>query len=76
MTATVLRPFNDSGYEILDGDIGRGEVVIWSVQPLTPRVGDVFLIESRGRTYDVAVETLSLLKGGWSATCRVEGRAL
>lgn len=76
MTTTTLRPFNDSGYEILDDDIHRGQVVIWSVVPVTPRVGDVFLIESRGRTYEVAVEALDLVKGGWSATCRVEGRAL
>jgi hypothetical protein len=67
-----LRPFNRSGFEILDDGIGRGEVVIWSVDPVCPRQGDVYLIESDGRPYDVTVEELTRVKGGWSAKCRVE----
>jgi len=48
-----LRPFNRSGFEILDDGIGRGEVVIWSVDPVCPRQGDVYLIESDGRRHAV-----------------------
>ena len=67
----ALRPFNPSGYEILDGDMAsRGRVVIWSVDPLIPRPGDPVTIESEGRTYHMAVQDLTTLKGGWSATCR------
>jgi len=70
MADVALRAFNASGYEILDDRIARGEVVIWSVDPLVPRIGDSFLIESRGRAYDASVEDLTLLRGGWSARCR------
>jgi hypothetical protein len=68
-----LRSFNPSGYEILDEDLPtRGEVVIWSVSPLPPRLGDLFIIESDGSVHEVAVEELTTFKGGWSAKCRVE----
>lgn len=68
-----VRAFNRSGYEILDEDLPtRGEVVIWSVDPLTPRLGDLFTIESDGRVHEVAVEELTTFKGGWSARCRRE----
>jgi len=72
----AIRPFSDSGYEILDDEIARGQVVIWSVHRLTPRLGDSFLIESDGEFYDVAVVELVTFQRGWSATCRVEGAAL
>ncbi|RAK52017.1 hypothetical protein [Phenylobacterium deserti] len=66
-----LRPFHESGYEILDQDlVTRGEVVIWSVDPLIPRLGDLFLVESAGRTFEVEVVELATFKGGWSTTCR------
>ncbi|HVI32957.1 hypothetical protein [Phenylobacterium sp.] len=68
-----VRAFNRSGYEILDEDLPtRGEVVIWSVDPLTPRLGDLFTIESDGRVHEVAVEELTTFKGGWSAKCRLD----
>ncbi|THD80951.1 MAG: hypothetical protein E7812_05965 [Phenylobacterium sp.] len=67
-----LRSFNSSGYEILGDGIARGEVVIWSVDPVRPRIGDIFLIESGGHAYDAAVEQLTELNGGWSARCRAE----
>ncbi|WP_334164866.1 hypothetical protein [Phenylobacterium sp.] len=68
-----VRAFNRSGYEILDEDLPtRGEVVIWSVDPLTPRLGDLFTIESDGRVHEVAVEELTTFRGGWSARCRLE----
>ena len=70
-----VRPFNASGYEILDDHIGRGEVVIWSTDPTAPRLGDSYLIECDGQPYDVRVEQLTRLKGGWSAKCRVEALA-
>jgi hypothetical protein len=67
-----LRPFSDSGYEILDGELAtRREVTIWSVNPVTPRLGALFLVESGGRMHDVAVIELRTFKGGWSATARV-----
>jgi hypothetical protein len=69
-----VRPFNASGYEILDQDLAtRGEVVIWSVDPLVPRLGDLFTVESDGRIAEVAVEELATFKGGWSAKCRTTG---
>jgi hypothetical protein len=67
-----LKPFSESGYEILDQDLAaRGVVMIWSVDPLTPRLGDLYTIESQGRVHEVAVHTLTTFRGGWSALCRV-----
>jgi hypothetical protein len=74
--ATALRPFSDSGYEIIDDDIAGGQVVIWSVDPVVPRLGDTFVIASGGGHYDVVVLELLTFAGGWSATCSVEGLAL
>ena len=69
-----LRPFNESGYEILDGDlIAKGELVIWSVDPLAPRLGDLFTVESHGAIHEVQVDQLTIFKGGWSAHCRLYG---
>jgi hypothetical protein len=69
-----LRLFNESGYEILDQDLAtQGQVVIWSIDPLTPRLGDLFTIESDGRVHEVSVEELVTFKGGWSAKCRLLG---
>jgi hypothetical protein len=70
MSELAIRPFNASGYEILDDGIGRGEVVIWSVAPVRPRIGDEMLIESGGRSYDVAIEEIRSFKGGWGAKGR------
>ncbi|HEX3701209.1 MAG TPA: hypothetical protein VHV27_11110 [Phenylobacterium sp.] len=67
-----VRSFSASGYEILADRIARGEVVIWSVDPVRPRVGDIFLIERDGWHYDAAVEELTLVKGGWAARCRTQ----
>ena len=46
-------------------------MVIWSVDPLAPRLGDLYAIESGGRVHDVAVIRLERFRGGWSATARV-----
>ena len=71
-----LRPFNESGYEILAQDlVTRGELVIWSVDPLPPRIGDLFTVESHGAMHEVEVDALSIFKGGWSAHCRLCGLA-
>ena len=71
-TDPALRPFSESGYEILDEDLDtRREVAIWSVDPLTPKLGDLFTVESRGVVYEAAVVQLITFKGGWSALCRV-----
>jgi hypothetical protein len=69
-----LRPFNESGYEILDEDLlTTGEVVLWSVDPLPPSPGQLFTIESRGNVHEVAVEEVCAFRGGWSAKCRLYG---
>ncbi|WP_041373392.1 hypothetical protein [Phenylobacterium zucineum] len=71
-TDPALRPFSESGYEILDEELDtRREVAIWSVDPLAPRLGDLFTVESRGVVHEVAVVQLATFKGGWSAVCRV-----
>jgi hypothetical protein len=72
-TQSGLRPFSESGYEILDEDLKtRGEVVIWSVAPVVPRLGDTFLVDSFGETHEVAVYEIATFKGGWSAKCQVQ----
>jgi hypothetical protein len=69
-----LRPFNESGYEILDEDLlTKGEVVLWSVDPLPPDLGELYTIESEGSVHEVQVEEVTTFKGGWSARCRVYG---
>lgn len=69
-----LRPFNESGYEILDEDLlTKGELVIWSVDPLPPRIGDLFTVESGGALHEVKVDALTSFLGGWSARCRLFG---
>jgi hypothetical protein len=69
-----LRPFNESGYEILDDQLlSKGELVIWSVDPLPPRIGDLYTIESGGAVHEVEVEALLMVDGGWSARCRLYG---
>jgi hypothetical protein len=69
-----LRPFNESGYEILDQDLlTKGEVVIWSVDPLPPKVGALFTLESQGAVHEVQVDMLTTFAGGWSARCKLFG---
>jgi hypothetical protein len=69
-----LRPFNESGYEILDEDLfTTGEVVLWSVDPYPPDLGELYTVESRGKVQEVKVEEVAVFKGGWSATCRLYG---
>ena len=71
-TATELRSFNPSGYEILDQDLAhRRELTIWSVHPLKPELGELYTVESGGRVHEVAVSELVTFRGGWSALCRV-----
>jgi hypothetical protein len=69
-----LRPFNESGYEILDENLlSTGELVIWSIDPLPPRIGDLFTVESHGAVHEVEVDELTLVRGGWAARCRLYG---
>ena len=71
-----MRPFNPSGYEILDQDLfTRGELVIWSLDPLPPSVGDLYTVESGGGVHEVEVDQVTTFKGGWSAHCRLFGLA-
>lgn len=70
----ALRPFNASGYEILDEDLlTTGELVIWSIAPLIPRIGDLFTIESQGGVHEVKVDAIVTVAGGWSARCKLFG---
>jgi hypothetical protein len=67
----ALRAFVESDYEIIDDTFAEtGNVVIWSVDPLVPKLGDRFDIESDGLVHELAVYTLTTFRGGWSVTCR------
>lgn len=68
-----LRPFSESGYQILDKGLDtRREVAISAADPLAPRLGDLFTVESRGVVHEVAVIQLARFNdGGWSAVCRI-----
>jgi hypothetical protein len=67
----AIRPFNLSGYEILDGGFcTTGKVVIWSKAPAVPSLGDYFTIDRRGAIHDLAVAEVRTFKGGWVATCQ------
>jgi hypothetical protein len=67
-----VRPFHESGYEILDDELDtRREITIWSTDPLVPRLGDLFMVECGGVTHDIAVIEIVTFKRGWSATGRV-----
>jgi hypothetical protein len=69
-----LRPFNESGYEILDEDLlTKGEVVLWSVDPLPPDLGELYTVESHGKVHEIEVEEVATFRGGWSARCRLYG---
>jgi hypothetical protein len=71
MARQNIATFAGSAYEILDERLAEtGDVVIWSVDPLTPRLGDRFTIESNGQIHDVEVYALTTFRGGWSVTCR------
>ncbi|MCR5880334.1 hypothetical protein [Phenylobacterium sp. J367] len=70
-SATDVRTFGPTSYEVLDEDLATlGEVVIWSVSPLPPALGELFTIESEGAVHEVAVSELTTFEGGWSARCR------
>ncbi|HEX2560051.1 hypothetical protein [Phenylobacterium sp.] len=72
-----LRPFNPSGYEILDGRLAsHGELVIWSNRKPVPELGDEFTVAPRGALIDVAVADITLVDGGWVASCRLAGPAV
>jgi hypothetical protein len=69
----AIRSFVESGHEVLDeGFAETGDVIIWSVDPLAPRLGDIFTIEHGGEVHEVHVYMLTTFRGGWSATCRAE----
>jgi hypothetical protein len=39
---------------------------------VTPRLGDLYLIDTGGDVHELAVYTLTTFRGGWSVTCRAE----
>ena len=70
---TAIQSFRESGYEILDERFAEtGDVMIWSMDPVTPRLGDRYLIDTGGDVHELAVYTLTTFRGGWSVTCRAE----
>ena len=70
----ALGALNSGGYEVDDTNLAAfGEVSITARDPLTPRIGDVFTIESRERIYEVAVEVVLSSRVGWNASCKVLG---
>ena len=72
----ALRPFNSSGYEILDEELlTKGVLVIWSINALPPRIGDLFTVQSGGGVHEVEVDEVTVCKGGWSAHCKLFGLA-
>ena len=69
----AIRAFVESDYEIIDDTFAEtGNVVIWSVDPMVPKLGDRFDIESGGLVHELAVYTLTTFRGGWSVTCRAD----
>ena len=46
--------------------------MIWSRDPVVPRLGDRYLIATGGEVHELAVYTLTTFQGGWSVTCRAE----
>lgn len=72
-----LSAFSSGGYEVDDQDLStRGEVVIWAKDAMAPRLGDLFTVDSGGRTHEVAVDAVTTYRDGWSVTCRVFGLRL
>ena len=70
---TAIQSFRESGYEILDERFEEtGDVMIWSKDPVVPRLGDRYLIETGGEVHELAVYTLTTFRGGWNVTCRAE----
>ena len=68
-----IHTFVDRPYEVVDERFTEtGDVVISSADPLVPRLGDIFLIESAGAIHELAVYTLTTFRGGWSVTCRAD----
>ena len=67
-----LKPFSECGYDIVDDGLNtRREVAIASLDPLAPRHGDLFTVESRGVVHELAVIATSTREGRWRAICRV-----
>jgi hypothetical protein len=70
---TTIQAFRESGYEILDERFAEtGDVMIWSKDPLIPRLGDRYLVATGGDVHELTVYTLTTFRGGWSVTCRAE----
>lgn len=68
---SAIRPFNASGFEVLTDDIStRGEAAIFSTGIWVPRLGDTFLLDRSGQTYEAAVSRVTAVAGGWHAHCR------
>ncbi len=66
-----LLPFTASACEIFDEDFEKtGKLFIWSRSPLSPKLGELLNIESRGRLYELAVTDVRALTGSWTATCK------
>lgn len=66
------RPFNASGYEIVDGRLAsHGEVTLWATQGLAPTRGALFTIAREDAIHDLSVVEVQGHNPGWSALCRL-----
>jgi len=69
-----LRRFTAGAYAIVDDDfLTTGEVTIASGDPLPPRLGDLYTIESHGKLHEVQVAETQQLPGCWTARCKLYG---
>jgi hypothetical protein len=66
------RPFNPSGFEIVDGRFAsHGEVTLWATGGLAPTRGELFTIARADAIHDLRVVEVKGHSPGWSALCRV-----
>jgi hypothetical protein len=67
-----LQTFSQCGYDIVDDGLRtRRELAIESADPLAPRLGDLFTVESRGVVHELAVIRTSQRHGRWCVICRI-----
>jgi hypothetical protein len=64
--------FGAHDYHIVFPPLGTPrEVNIRATDARPLRVGDNYTIGRSGRVYDLVVEEISVLAGGWNARCRI-----
>jgi len=69
-----LRPYSEAGYEIDDDDFPtKGQLTIRSIDPLPPGLGDLYTVQSHGKSHEVQVTEVLRLQRGWTARCKLYG---